>query len=285
MARESGSKLNRLQHLLPEGLLVTAAWLDARGYSSQLRSQYVAAGWLTQPVRGVYRRPGLPLNWDDVVASLQGLLEVPAFVGGRSALEVEGYGHYISPEGLREVHLYTRERLPGWLFKLDVGTRFVRHNAARLFPDLAVPKLHQLDFMKAESWSDRAPGIGYHASGLDELTLDSDSWAVLGSGPERAILELLDGIPHAETFEQADKFMEALHTLRPNLVQHLLEHCRSIKVKRVFLWLAERHDLSWVRKLDLGRVDLGRGKRLLAKEGRLDSKYQITVPAEMTCVE
>jgi hypothetical protein len=285
MARESGSKLNRLQHLLPEGLLVTAAWLDARGYSSQLRSQYVAAGWLTQPVRGVYRRPGLPLKWDDVVASLQGLLEVPAFVGGRSALEVEGYGHYISPEGLREVHLYTQEQLPGWLFKLDVGARFVRHHAARLFPDLAVPKLHQVDFMRAESWTEQAQSVGYHISGLDELTLDSDAWPVLGSGPERAILELLDGIPHAETFEQADKFMEALHTLRPNLVQHLLEHCRSIKVKRVFLWLAERHDLPWLRKLDLEQVDLGRGKRVLVKGGRLDPKYQITVPSELAGVE
>ena len=245
----------------------------------------MAAGWLMQPVRGVYRRPGLPLRWDDVVASLQGLLEVPAFVGGRSALEVEGYGHYISPEGLREVHLYTRERLPGWLFKLDVGTRFVGHNAARLFPDLASPKLRQRDFMKGEGWSDDAEFDSFHISGLDQLEVDSDTQPVLGSGPERAILELLDGIPDVETFEQADKFMEALHTLRPNLVQHLLEHCRSIKVKRVFLWLAERHDLPWVRKLDLGRVELGRGKRLLAKEGRLDTKYQITVPAEMTGVE
>lgn len=285
MTRENRSKLNRLQHLLPERLLVTSAWLQAQGYSSQLRSQYVAAGWLTQPVRGVYRRPGLQLRWDDVVASLQGLLQVPAYVGGRSALEVEGYGHYISPEGMREVHLYSRDQLPRWLFKLDLGVRFVGHNAARLFPELAVPKLRQLDFMKAESWSDHEQAVGYHASGLDELTLDSDAWPVLGSGPERAILELLDGIPHAETFEQVDKFMEALHTLRPALVQHLLEQCRSIKVKRVFLWLAERHDFAWLRKLDLGRVDLGRGKRVLAKEGRLDSKYQITVPAEMTGAE
>lgn len=96
---------------------------------------------------------------------------------------------------------------------------------------------------------------------------------------------MLDGIPYAVTFEQADKFVEALHTLRPNLVQHLIEHCRSIKVKRVFPWLAERHDFAWLRKLDLEQVDLGSGKRVLVKGGRLDPKYQVTVPPELADVE
>ena len=285
MARESESKLNRLQHLLPERLLVTASWLEARGYSSQLRSQYVAADWLEQPVRGVYRRPGLQLNWDDVVASLQGLVGIPAFVGGRSALEIEGYAHYISPDGLREVHLYTREQLPGWLFKLDLGVRFVGHNVDRLFPGLPVPTPRQLDFINTASVPDDVETDMLQASGLQELTLDSDAWPVWGSTPERAVLELLDGVPHRETFEQADKFMEALHTLRPTLVQHLLEQCRSIKVKRIFLWLAERHEFAWLRKLDLERVDLGSGKRVLVKGGRLDPKYQITVPSELAGVE
>ncbi len=43
MDMRSGSKLNRLQQELPEGLLADAAWMEAHGYSSALRSQYVRA--------------------------------------------------------------------------------------------------------------------------------------------------------------------------------------------------------------------------------------------------
>lgn len=44
MAKRNVGKLNYLERLLPEGLLVDAAWLGNRGYSTSLRSQYVSAG-------------------------------------------------------------------------------------------------------------------------------------------------------------------------------------------------------------------------------------------------
>ena len=68
--------------------------------------------------------------------------------------------------------------------------------------------------------------------------------------------------------------------LRPKMVQTLLEQCRSIKVKRLFLHLGERCNHSWVAKLDLKRVDLGSGNRVIVPGGRLDSKYHITVERE-----
>jgi hypothetical protein len=83
------------------------------------------------------------------------------------------------------------------------------------------------------------------------------------STPERAILELLDEVPRRETFEQADRFMEGMHTLSPSLLQRLLESCRSVKVKRLLLWFAVRHQFPWLPRLDLTRVDLGHGKRVL----------------------
>lgn len=61
-------------------------------------------------------------------------------------------------------------------------------------------------------------------------------------------------------------------------VQAVLEACRSVKVKRLFLWFVERHAHPWFGRLDLKRIDLGRGKRQIVVGGRLDSKYQITVP-------
>jgi hypothetical protein len=72
--------------------------------------------------------------------------------------------------------------------------------------------------------------------------------------------------------------MEGLTTLRSRLVQSLLERCVSVKVKRLFMLLAENSKHAWVQKVDLSKVDFGKGKRTLAKGGRFDSKYNITVP-------
>lgn len=72
--------------------------------------------------------------------------------------------------------------------------------------------------------------------------------------------------------------MEGLTTLRPRLVQALLEHCASVKVKRLFMVLAEGCRHAWVTKLNLSKVDFGKGKRMLARGGRFYSKYSISVP-------
>ena len=61
-------------------------------------------------------------------------------------------------------------------------------------------------------------------------------------------------------------------------MQSLLERCASVKVKRLFMVLAESCQHPWVKKLDLSKVDFGKGKRMLVRGGRLDSKYNITVP-------
>lgn len=79
--------------------------------------------------------------------------------------------------------------------------------------------------------------------------------------------------------EYALELMHGLSTLRPEVVQALLQACRSIKVKRLFLWAAEAAQHHWLELLNLNTIDLGKGKRQLYKGGRLDTKYQITVPS------
>ena len=59
------------------------------------------------------------------------------------------------------------------------------------------------------------------------------------------------------------------------------EECRNVKVKRLLLWFAERQQFPWLRELNLEYIDLGAGKRSLVKNGKLDRKYQITVPRDM----
>jgi len=101
------------------------------------------------------------------------------------------------------------------------------------------------------------------------------------SSKERAVLELLDELPERETFHQADALMEGMSDLSPRRLQALLEACTSVKVKRLFLFFTDRHRHAWRPRLDISRIDLGAGKRVLAKGGKLDPHYNITVPTDL----
>lgn len=99
--------------------------------------------------------------------------------------------------------------------------------------------------------------------------------------PERAILELCDGVAGASGVYEAEALMQAMTALRPQRVNMLLHQCRSIKAKRLFLALAERHRHSWLVHVPLVGVELGRGKRALVPGGRLHPTYQITLPGDL----
>jgi hypothetical protein len=92
---------------------------------------------------------------------------------------------------------------------------------------------------------------------------------------------LLDELPNRESFHQADMLMEGLANLSPRRLAKLLADCRSVKVKRLFFFFADRHPHAWRRQLRAEDFDLGSGKRVLAKGGKLDSRYQITVPEDL----
>ena len=278
MGKQNQEKLNWLQRSLPEGLVADAAWLEKNGYSGALRKKYVAHGWLDQLARGVYRRPvaqlpheaaGKGVPWESVVISLQALLQAKFVVGGRTALELQGFAHYLSSALQREVHLYGTDQRPGWVLKLNLESRFVFHNAKRLFPN-------DIDADVDNKANDSLVRSSYVSQRWGKWDLP-----IVTSSPERAILELLDEVPERETFHQADMLFEGLRNLSPRKLQPLLHACRSVKVKRLFLWFAERHQPAWLNALDRGGIDLGKGKRMLVKGGKLDPKFNITVPESL----
>jgi hypothetical protein len=266
--------LNRLGDELPEGVLVHTAWLREHGYSRQLLSHYVSAGWLDQPARGVYRRPRGPLTWQQLVVSLQTFLDYPLAVGGRTALELLGYAHYLSRKE-SQVHLYGPKSPPGWLNNLKLDLQFKYHSDRRLFRNHPVA----LELKKLS---------GATASAKDSLRLSLTAlpigpwdWKLILSTPERALLELLDELPAHETFHQVDMIMQGLTNLSPRRLQTLLADCKSVKVKRLFFFFADRHSHAWLKPLRKQTFDLGTGKRSLAKGGKLDQTYQITVPEDL----
>jgi hypothetical protein len=283
MGEQKVRKLNRLEKELPEGLLVDAAWLETRGYYGSLRKKYVDLGWLEQPAYRVYRRPRGGLRWEQAVISLQTLLEVPVVVGGRTALELHGFAHYLAREQ-SEVHLYGHKPPPSWLLKLPLPVRFAFHNSRRLFRNDPVTR-----GLTSLSWNLNAgEDIDTDQRHGDDLSVQPWGhwdWPLALSTPERAVLELLDELPERESFHQADKLMEGLANLSPRRLQKLLEDCQSVKVKRLFFFFADRHAHAWLKRLERARIDLGKGKRMLARGGKLDSKYGITVPEDLDAVQ
>ncbi len=261
------TKLNQLQQLLPEGLPVDSTWLQDRGYSRQLIAKYVQHGWLKSPVRGVFLRESShidPKSWEPVLISLQNLLEVPVVVGGRSALELNGLSHYLPISGSSEVHLYGNETPPSWVARLESKRQFVFHSALLFKTSGGTPKKNN----------------DYQQMNFTEHPWGATEWTMRISTPERAILEVLDELPNHESFHQADVLMEGLSNLRPSYLNVLLVDCQSVKTKRLFLWFAHRHNHAWLKMIDLEKIDIGKGKRMLVPGGRLDPKYLITVPEE-----
>ena len=261
MTERKARKLNQLERTLPEGLLADAAWMEAHGYSTSLRTQYVSAGWLEQPARGTFKRPLGRLTWQGVVVSLQTIMQRDLVVGGMTALDLQGLSHYVSPSGAAVVHLYGTKPPPGWLAKLPLPQEFRFHRIQSLFKTVHTVPDQQAGTVRP---------------------LREDERALMVSTPERAFLELLGELPERQSFHNVDMITEGLRTLSPRRLNVLLQDCRSIKVKRLFFWFADRHNPSWLSQIDRKAVDLGSGKRMLVKGGRLDATYQITVPEDLS---
>lgn len=278
MRQHNSSKLNRLHDLLGEGLLAPTPWLEEHGYSRALLSKYVESGWLSSPARGVYRRPGPQLKWQHVVASLQLLAGSFLHVGGRTALVHRGLGQYVRLSGAETILLHGPEVLPSWVNKLGLQERFVVRNDA-MFGALRARRNKQGALVDVH---DQPIGAGQLADfGLQQMTWGAWDWGLLYSSDERAMFEVLQDVPTKESVYEADVLMQALGHLRPARVSALLQACTRVKVKRLFLALADRHRHAWLAHLDLAKVDLGTGKRMLVRGGKLHPKYLITLPADL----
>ena len=274
-------KLGRLQGELPPGLLAPASWLSKRGYYRQLLDHYVSSGWLESPARGVYHRPGPPLKWQHVVASLLLTGKLPLHIGGSTALEHAGFGHYARMRGAETIRLFGPVGLPAWSRALPVPEKFVVRPDT-MFDKLPTPRV----------WLDKqGRPVDEQGRPVNEITLGDNGlriskWGesdrpLVYSTDERAILEMLQDVPEGESVYQAHVMLQGMVNIRPARMSLLLRHCGSIKVKRLFLALAERRHHAWFAHLDLKGVGLGKGKRALYAGGKLDSKYQITLPADL----
>lgn len=108
---------------------------------------------------------------------------------------------------------------------------------------------------------------------------------VLVSSPEQAFLECIYLVPQQYNYMDLYYIMEQLTALRPNVVQRLLETTTNFRVKRMFLFMAEKANHYWFDMLDTSRIELGTSKLQLVENGAYNTKYRITIPKELNGYE
>jgi len=249
MSVKTESKINYLLNAHPKGAVLLSSWLTAQGYSPSLQNRYKKSGWFESAGTGALIRVGDVVDYLGGIYALQTQLGMSVHPAGRTALSLLGQAHYLELS-VNKALLFGGgdEKLPSWFKKYSWGID-VNYKATGFLP-----------------------------KSLGLSTLELPYFSVKISSAPRAIMECLYQAPDHQPLEEIYEIMEGLNMLRPDHVQELLENCSSVKVKRLFLYMAEKIGHSWYDYLELNKIDLGKGKRSLVLNGVYIDKYQITVP-------
>ena len=253
MGENKSDKLKRLLRIWPMHTFVTAGWLKEHSITYSNLNKYVKSGWITKVSSGVFQRVHDKVSWEGATFGLQMQFPETFYVGGKTALELLGAAHFV-PLGQQKLYIFTSQRknLPLW---------FRRYTQAQ---EMQYAHL-QYRFLPAK--------IGI-------TTFDCGEFKIELSTRERAALEVVKLLGRFHDFEECRLLFENLGTLRSRVVQELLEQCRSIKAKRLFLFLSKNLGHKWVKDLDMTRIDLGSGPRDLTPGGHYDPEFMITYPKE-----
>jgi len=246
------SKLNTLLSTQPLGVVLVSSWLNRQGYSLDLQKQYRKSQWFDSIGTGALVRNGDQVDYLGGIYALQSQLGLTVHPAAKTALSMQGKSHYLELAA-KKVQLFggVDDALPLWFKKHEWGLELDCKLSSFLPPELGLVEFEHKNF------------------------------SVKISSPARAIMECLYLAPKSQPLLEVFELMEGLNNLRPASVQKLLEDCNSIKVKRLFLYLADKAGHGWLEHLNLDKVDLGSGKRAIAQDGVYVSKYQITVPKEL----
>jgi hypothetical protein len=252
MTTVNRTKINKLLQEQPSGVVLLSSWLAKQGYSIDLQKHYRKANWLQSIGRGAHIRYADKVGYEGAIYALQKQAKLTIHPGARTALTLLGKAHYLEFSSNKAVLFgASGEKLPTWFTKYDWEVKLEYFETSFLPPDL----------------------------GLSEVEIKSFSIKV--SSAARALMECLYLAPLKQELMECYEVMEGLNNLVPKQVQILLEKCQSVKVKRLFLYMAEKADHNWFKHLDLKNVDLGKGKRSIVKNGAFVEKYGITVPKEL----
>lgn len=257
----NANRRKELLRLVPEGSLVSRSWLLEQQFSIPAIDNFIKSRQLETVKGGIYKREGTDISWPALVYFLQNQKASDLAVGGLSALELQHLSHYIPLSDQKTVHLYGNGNLPDWVNDVVPEVQFLKHSITTF-----------LGYQPDQSTLDQLSKF------TKKIRINSRQEELIVSVPERAILEVLNEVPEKIGFEHAFELLQGLTSLSPRALQQLLELCHNFKIRRLFLWYAEKLNYPWLNRIDRSRIELGSGNRVIVKGGKLDKKYLITVP-------
>ena len=250
MGLENQSKLNLLLLAGKKNGLFFSDWLRKSGYSDQLIRKYRQSGWLATLDKGVMYRTGDSLSSFAALSCYNEQLNKEVRVAAHSALELFGFNHYVPMGKPLLMVAYPGSTTPKWMSN-DSFDRTIKPFSTRM---IDMPQTSTI-----------------HIDGVD----------VLASSPEQAFMECLLLTPAQYNYMDLYYIMEQLTSLRAEVVQTLLENIKNQRVKRMFLYMAEKAGHYWFDMLNMDKINLGTSKQQLVENGTYIKKYRITVPKEL----
>lgn len=228
-------------------------WLTRQGLDTKGQYAYMKSGWLSRISKGVYVLNGTTPKLLHAISAYNNQLSKQCIVGAYTALELRGYSHYL-PMGKPQAYLFTgrAHKLPSWILSRDWDMTVKYMTTSFLGDDLI---------------------------GVETMVVEGDS--LLVSSPERAFMECLHLTETVASLLDTYYVMESLTTLRPKMVQSLLETCSSQKVKRLFVYMAEKAGHPWFKALKLDNVKLGTARCMVVPTGKYIAKYNMTIPQDL----
>lgn len=252
MSIDIKNKLQFLHTAWPSNAILTTSALKANGFSDQLIQKYCHSGWLRRIGVGAFVRQNDQPIWQGGLYAIQHDLKKNIHIGGLSALELSGLAHYLGLAPEKMTYLYNtssnKVKLPGWFVKYFNSKGIFSYKQCHIFDK----------------------EIGLKTQVIEGLE-------IIVSEPERAILELLYLVPKIVSVEHAANLVENLQTIRPENMQRLLESCRHILIKRLFLCLADLRQLPVLKYLDTHKIILGSGDRTINPGGKYFPKYKLVL--------
>lgn len=252
MSIDNSSKIQKVLQSWPAGTVNTSVWFTGLGVSAQLLKKYTANNWLQSLAKGAYIKTGDKVGWQGGLYAMQSQGNLHVHAGALTALGLQGYAHYVRL-GAEKLFLFSPQKtnLPAWHRNHDWG-QTVYHSKTSILP----PNMALNDFQVGQ-------------------------FSIKISSPERAFLECLHLSPEKVDLVECYQIMEGLTSLRPKVLQSLLAQCGSIKVTRLFLYMATKAGHEWVKRLDTARFDLGTGARTIVKGGVYISQFELIIPEEL----
>ncbi|MDR1195333.1 MAG: type IV toxin-antitoxin system AbiEi family antitoxin [Endomicrobium sp.] len=249
MSTKTTTFLKKLDFILPNTVALSS-WLKEQGISNDLQQRYKRNGWLKPIGTGAFLKfSSKKASFTGAVYTLQKQADLSVHIGAMAALVLHGKTHYGRFKNNWQLFANRGVILPKWFKKYDFGS----NDRWKLF---------NTDFLP---------------EGLALQEYDTGNFTVKISQLERAALEALYLAPKDAGLQEMYEIFGQLRNLRPNVLQNLLEQCKSIRVKRLFMFLAEKQRQAWFKRLDLSKIYLGSGARKITKNGKFDSKYNIVI--------